>query len=366
LPAGDRVGVVGNAAALVTLAAGACTRAGLTAPGGRTVDSGGLAEAVAESVADAGVDTVLVVVAPPLPGVEVIYPDALAAAAAGADKPVIAVLVGEQPGIGAIPRFSTVEDAVRALSHVAAYARWRRAPSGTVPVLSDVDTAAGRAVVSAAGPVSQLLAAYGVTVLPTRQAGTERKALAAARALGYPVALKAAGEAIRHRLDLGAVRLDIGNGKAMRTAYQEIAARFGPDMLVQPMAPPGVACVIEVLDDPAFGPVLGFGLGGLASDLLGDRAWRTVPLSDADAAALLNAPRAAELLHGYRGAPPVDTQALAELLVRVGQLADENPEVKHLILNPVLAHGSGLSVVHAELSYGEPSRRPDTGPRRLH
>ena len=366
LPAGDRVGVVGNAAALVTLAVGTCVRAGLSVPaGGRNVASGELAGAIREAIADRDVETVMVVLAPPLPGVEAVYAGAVAAAAAGADKPVISVLVGEQDSIGSMPRFSTVEEAVRALSHVTRYAAWRRAPSGTVPILSDVDSEAARAVVSAAGPASSLLAAYGVSILPTRSANTERTAVAEARALGYPVAVKAAGAEIRHRLDLGAVRLGVNDGKALRAAYTEISARFGPDVLVQPMAPPGVACVIEVLDDPAFGPVLGFGLGGIASDLLGDRAWRTVPLSDADANALLGTPRAAELLRGYRGAPPVDPRALADLLVRVGQLADENPEVKHLVLNPVLAHRSGLTVVHAEVSYGESARRPDTGPRRL-
>jgi hypothetical protein len=179
------------------------------------------------------------------------------------------------------------------------------------------------------------------------------------------VAVKSAAPQLRHRLDLGAVRLDVADGKAARTAYAEIAARFGPDVLVQPMAAPGVACVIEVLDDPAFGPVIGFGLGGIASDLLGDRAWRTVPLTDVDAMALLAAPRAAELLRGYRGAPNVDQAALADLLVRLAVLADENPEVKHLVLNPVLAHPEGLTVVHAELFYGGSARRPDTGPRHL-
>ena len=366
LPAGDRVGVVGNAAALVTLAAGTCVRAGLTAPGGgRNVSSGELAGAIRDVVADRDVDTVMIVIAPPLPGLEAVYADTVATAATGADKPILTVLVGDQIGIGSFPRFSTVEEAVRALSHVTRYAAWRRAPLGTVPVLSDVDSDAARAVVSSAGSASALLAAYGVPVLPTRSAHSERSAVSAAKSLGYPVAVKTAGVEIRNRLDLGAVRLGVHDAKALRAAYAEISARFGPDVLVQPMAPPGVACVVEVLDDPAFGPVLGFGLGGIASDLLGDRAWRTVPVSDADATALLGAPRAAELLRGYQGAPPADLVALADLLVRVGQLADDNPEVKHLVLNPVLAHRSGLTVVHAEVSYGESSRRPDTGPRRL-
>jgi acyl-CoA synthetase (NDP forming) len=131
------------------------------------------------------------------------------------------------------------------------------------------------------------------------------------------------------------------------------------------MAPPGVACVVEVVDDPAFGPVVGFGVGGIATELLGDRAWRAAPLTDVDAAALVRTPRAAEMLLGYRGATPADITALEDLLLRVGQLAYDNPAVKRLLLNPVLAHAEGLSVVHAEVDYGEPLARPDTGPRRL-
>jgi acyl-CoA synthetase (NDP forming) len=106
-------------------------------------------------------------------------------------------------------------------------------------------------------------------------------------------------------------------------------------------------------------------MGGIATELLGDRAWRVAPLTDVDAAALVRSPRAAEILTGYRGTEPVDVPALIDLLLRVGLLADENPEVKRLLLNPVLVHASGLSVVHAEVVYGEAATRPDTGPRRL-
>jgi acyl-CoA synthetase (NDP forming)/GNAT superfamily N-acetyltransferase len=369
LPAGDRVGVVGNAAALVGLASGSCARAGLSVPpSGRIVPTDSepevLAQAVAQALADERIDTVLVVVAPPLPSVDVIYETAVAQAVEGADKPVVAAFVGFT-----VPRtpawFTTVEDAVRALAHVTRYANWRRQPNGAVPHLSDVDPSLARAVVAKLGPPGELLSAYGVSVLPTRTARTEREALEAAEDVGYPVAVKAAGPELRHRLDLGAVRLDVLDPTSLRAAYREITARYGPSVLVQPMAPPGVACVIEVVDDPAFGPVVGFGLGGIASHLLGDRAWRVAPLTDADAARMVRAPRATAMLEGYRGAPPVDLAAIEDLLVRMGQLADENPEVDRLLLNPVLAHPSGLSIVHADVSYGDSSPRPDTGPRRL-
>jgi ATP-grasp domain len=287
---------------------------------------------------------------------------------------VVATIVGEGSGAhNPVPHFGSVEEAVRALARVARYAAWRREPVGTVPELSDVDTAAARTVVTVAvsdppghGGAGPLLAAYGISELRTVPAGTEREAVAAARDIGYPVVVKAAARDVRNRLDLGAVRLDIADARTLRTAYQEVTARFGPAVLVQPMAPPGVACVIEVVDDPAFGPVVGFGIGGIATELLGDRSWRVAPLTDVDAAALVRAPRAAQVLFGYRGAAPVDVNALIDLLLRVGRLADENPEVKHLRLDPVLVHAEGLSVAHAEATYQPAAARPDTGPRRLH
>ncbi|MDQ1659756.1 MAG: hypothetical protein QOD41_4839, partial [Cryptosporangiaceae bacterium] len=139
----------------------------------------------------------------------------------------------------------------------------------------------------------------------------------------------------------------------------------GRGVLVQPMAPPGVACVVEMSQDSAFGPVVGFGLAGVSTDLLGDWAWRAVPLTDRDAHQLVRAPLAAPLLFGHRGAEPVAAAKLEELIIRAGLLADEVPQVHSLSLNPVLATGTGLTVLHAGLRLAPPSPRPDAGPRRL-
>jgi acyl-CoA synthetase (NDP forming) len=126
-----------------------------------------------------------------------------------------------------------------------------------------------------------------------------------------------------------------------------------------------VGCVIEVVQDSAFGPVVGFGLGGVATELLGDRAWRAAPLTDLDAHALVRAPLAAPMLFGHRGAIGVDAVALEDLLVRVGLLADELPELHSLELNPVLVAPKGLTVLHAAVRLAPPAPRYDTGPRRL-
>jgi acyl-CoA synthetase (NDP forming) len=376
LPVGDRVGLVGNAAALVTLARGAVLGAGLRVPGpGRTVPTGAdpddLEEAVRSTLDDDAVDGVLVVIAPPLPGVDVVYESAAAAAAAGSDKPVVAVFVGETWSAAGplrdagVPTFGTVEEAVAAYARIARYAAWRRQPAGRLPELSDVDADAARSAIARQGSAAELLRAYNIATVTTRTVLSEQEAVEAASEIGYPVGVKTAFTGLRARIDLGALRLDVEDERGVRSAYEEISARFGPEILVQAMAPPGVACVVEVVDDPAFGPVVGFGLGGLATELLGDRVWRAAPLTDIDAAALVREPRAAALLHGYQGTPPVDVAALIDLLLRVGEMVDEHPGIKRLQLNPVLAHAQGLSVLHAEVSYGDPVPRPDTGPRRL-
>ena len=103
------------------------------------------------------------------------------------------------------------------------------------------------------------------------------------------------------------------------------------------MAPKGIGCAIGVQDDPSFGTLVSFGLSGVVSDLLGDRAYRALPLTDVDAAALVRAPRAAPLLTGYRGSEPADLDALADLVLRVAALAEDVPRVRWLALEPILA-----------------------------
>jgi acyl-CoA synthetase (NDP forming) len=285
---------------------------------------------------------------------------ALGSVALAGEKPTVATfLLGTLPP--RVPAYPSVEEAVRALGRVAGYADWLRRPPGTMPELSGVDPGAAEFN----GPPADLLAAYGIAVVDSTAAGSLDEVLEAAAAVGYPVALKAAGGALRHRIDLGAVRLALADSVAVRAAYAELNTAFGPEVLVQTMVPPGVACAIEVVEDLAFGPVVGFGLGGVASELLGDMAWRAAPLTDRAAAALVDEPRAAPLLHGYRGSAPVDRAALIDLLLRVGRLADEHPRIRSLSLNPVLARSDGYSVLHAAVEIGEPGIRRDAGPRRL-
>ncbi|HEX6684747.1 MAG TPA: GNAT family N-acetyltransferase [Candidatus Limnocylindrales bacterium] len=361
LPAGDRIGVVSNAFPLAALASARVRMAGLSVGRVASVGPGSgpdeLAAAVATTLDSEDADAVIVAVAPPLPTgamtaeAELFAPfaDALGRVAEGADKPIVAtILAGAGPEM--LPTYRTVEEAVRALAHVVRRAAWLREPSGALPPARQAPSS---------GDLEDLLRAYGVPIKSSKSARNADLAVAAAAELGFPVALKVADRP--HRIDLGAVRLNLSDEALVRKAYADFEELFGagPEVVVQGMAPPGVACVVRALDDPAFGPVVGFGLGGPVTELVGDRAWRSAPLTDRDAAALVRAPRAAPLLDG------TDLAALEELLVHVGQMMDQLPNLGRLELNPVLVHAEGLTVLHARGSLDEPAPRPDTGPRHL-
>ncbi|MFE6843024.1 GNAT family N-acetyltransferase [Streptomyces sp. NPDC057686] len=283
-----------------------------------------------------------------------------------------------------IPAYPAAERAVRAVAEAARYGQWRRAnaEAGQVPAYEDIDEAAAAAqlagLLADAGDAvltlteadaAVLLARYGIRVLPTLPAPTADDAVRAARALGYPVALKTTAPHLRHRADLGGVRLDLATEADLRRSYEELTDLLGtPGELlpvVQAMVPRGVDTVVRSVIDPAAGAVLSFGLAGVASELLGDTAHRLVPATERDAAGLIRSIRAAPLLFGWRGSDPVDTPALEELLLRLSRLVDDHPEVVGVTLEPVVVATEGLSVLNATVRVAHPPARTDLGPRTL-
>ncbi|NUK05460.1 acetate--CoA ligase family protein, partial [Streptomyces lunaelactis] len=288
------------------------------------------------------------------------------------------------PHAARIPAYPAAERAVRALSEAVKYAQWRReaAEPGKVPEYEDIDEVGAAArIESLLGGISdrggtldpaaarELLGRYGICVRPTHPAPGPDAAVAAAARLGYPVALKTTAPHLRHRADLGGVRLDLANEEQLRQAYRELTDAFGKPAELQPvvqsMAPRGVDTVVRAAIDPAVGAVLSFGLAGAASELLGDTAHRLVPATDRDAAELIRSIRTAPLLFGWRGSAPVDTPALEELLLRVSRLVDDHPEVVAISLEPVVVAQRGLSVLGASVRLAPPPARTDLGPRRL-
>ncbi|WP_245614047.1 bifunctional GNAT family N-acetyltransferase/acetate--CoA ligase family protein [Actinokineospora inagensis] len=402
LPQGERVAVVGNSSAIGVLAADAALGAGLELAGD-PVDVGAqagpdeFAAAVADALRRDDVDSLIVVFVPPLAIPGTAYARALREAAEGLPeahtKPIVSTFLAADgipaelavlgptgaPIRGSIPSYPSPERATLALARATAYARWRSSPPGTFVRPEDIDPTAASAVVEAAqarahGPeveltddeVTALLGHYGIEVMQFHVVSDPDAAVVAGKELGLPVVMKTASQQFRHRSDLIGVRLDLTTDDAIRNAYAELVSVSGVrEVYIQRMAPKGNSCSIGLQDDPSFGTVVSFGLAGLVSNLLGDRAYRAVPLTDNDAAGLIRSPKAAPLLAGYAGGEPADLLALEQLVLRVSAIAEDIPEIRALALEPILASAAGAYVTGGRVTLGPPPSRHDSGPRRL-
>jgi acyl-CoA synthetase (NDP forming)/GNAT superfamily N-acetyltransferase len=397
LPKGAQVAVVGNSDALAVLATDAIEAEGLTLAGSPVALRGdgspaAFAAALAAVADDPTPDSLLVLHVPPFDVEREAFLGQILAVADRSSRPVVAVLGGGGTQRGllrgervVVPTFDTVEDAVKAMAAVHWYARWLASPEGVVPELDDVHRADAHVVVDRlivrlppepaaelnvsaldGGDLVELLAAFGISVRPAMSVTTASEAVAAARRLGYPVALTARDPKDRHRADGVGVRLDLGNDRAVRTAWQalrgELGTASGVEHSVQSMAPRGVEARIGSAEDALFGPVVSLAVGGDVVQLLGDRAYRIPPLTDADAHALVTSPRAAPLLSRVA---PEGILALEELLIRVGQLAEACPELASLVLDPVLVTPEGPVVLAARAVVRRPRSRTDGDARRL-
>ncbi len=245
------------------------------------------------------------------------------------------------------------------------------------PADADPDTArrlVREAVAASAGAVTeldddrtvQILACYGIHIVPFKEVSSVDEGVAAANELGYPVAIKAFSPSWRGRADREGVRLDLPDQHSVELAVVELTEVTGESRLhVQQMAPKGISTVIRVRDDPSFGSLMSFGLAGVTSDLLGDRAYRALPLTENDAADLIAAPRSAPLLSGYGGQEPVDKDALIDLVTRISALVDDIPEARDVVCDPIHATPGGVAVLAARMRVGAVPTKHDSGPRRL-
>jgi acyl-CoA synthetase (NDP forming) len=393
LPAGGRVAVVGNSTALNTLVVDALHGEGLEVAGqqvdaGTTVSPADLAAAVRAAGRSDDTDALVVVFVPPLEMSGTAHAEALREAVTGLGKPVVTTFLATQgvlaqlavlgpdgvPERGSVPSYPTPEQAVAVLARAVRYARWRDTPPGEMVRHPGIDVQGARALVERHRGEHvlddeervALLRCYGIEMLPFRRVRSAAEAVSAASELGFPVAIKATAERWRHRIDGAGVRLMVITHQGARQAFADLSRASGHDeVFVQKMGPPGTSCVFALLDDPTFGSLLSFGLSGMATELLGDRAYRPIPLSTADAAELIREPRAAPLLSGYRGEPPVKLDALEDLALRLNRLADDLPEVRSLVLDPVLAGPDGIAVSGSRIVLGPPPTREEAGPRRL-
>jgi acyl-CoA synthetase (NDP forming)/GNAT superfamily N-acetyltransferase len=391
VPGGGRVAVVSNAGGAGVLAADACADAGLRAavldsqvqdalrrmlpPGAAVAGPVDTTAAVPPDAfrgclelvaADGAVDAVLALTVPT--AMADLIP---AACSAKVQKPLVLCVLNQAEAVrllpgasGTIPAYAYPGSAARALAHAAGYGAWRARVPGRVPLLGGLRPDDARALV--AGFLGQapdggwltpaltagLLACYGITQVAAEPVTSEEAAVDAAARLGGAVVLKADVPGLVHKSDAGAVQLDLHGPDEVRAGYRALAERFGADMsaaIIQPMITDGTEVIIGVVQEQVFGPLVVFGLGGVATDVLGDRSARLTPLTDTDAAALVRSVRAAPLLLGHRGTPAADLAALQDILMRVSRLADDLPQIAELDLNPVIARPDGAYVVDARV-----------------
>ncbi|MFI2206513.1 GNAT family N-acetyltransferase [Streptomyces sp. NPDC020192] len=402
LPAGTRVAIVTNAGGAGVLAADACTEAGLSLPPlptevtddllavlpqgaavGNPVDATAavaedqLADCLDRLMRHPGVDAVLVAIVPTAvaaaTGDDLIR--ALTDAPGRRAKPIAAVRLEQDLPVrllpaadgGTIPSYAEPQAAARALAHAARRAAWLARPVGTVPELDGIDTTRAQEITDtflAAHPdggwldpraCSDLLACYGIPQIPWAWAETEDDAVLAARRLRGPdgrVVMKAHWPGLVHKSEQHAVHLDLQGDAQVRGAFRDFDTRFAgllTGVVVQPLAPRGTELFAGVVQDEVFGPLVLFGLGGTATEVLGDHAARLAPLTDHDVHDLITAPRCAPLLFGARGNGPADLEGLEQLLLRLSRMAADLPQLAEVDFNPVLATTADASVLDARV-----------------
>ena len=402
LPAGTRVAIVTNAGGAGVLAADACAETGLRVPplgpdtlehlldalpdGASAVNpvdttaavtEAQLGACVAQLTECAGIDAVLVVLVPT--AVAVATGDDLSRALSRApgrrSRTVVAVRLDQDVPVsllpaedgGAVPCYADPQAAARALAHAARRAQWLARPTGTAPTLTGVDAPRAHAVAEAwlaAHPdggwlepaaCADLLDCYGIPQLPWAWAESEDEAvLAAERLSGVDgrVVLKAHWPGLLHKSTQHAVLLDLRGHTQIRSAHRDLETRFEGLMtgvVVQPLAPRGIELFAGVVQDEVFGPLVLFGLGGTATEVLADQAARLAPLTAADVHDLITAPRCSPLLFGQGGEGPVDLEGLEQTLARLSAMACDLPQLAEADLNPVLARPDGVTALDVRI-----------------
>ena len=406
LPAGDRVAVVTNAGGPAILAVDALAAEGLELPepSKRTrtalakilppaaslanpvdmiasADARQYRDTVLHMMKDKNYDAVVVIFIPvglaDIERVAEAIRDAVKAArVSGITKPILSCFMASQ-GVNEqlslenelIPSYRFPEAAARALGHVRRYTRWQNEPLGIIPNLDGLDIEKARVLLrkkQADGggwlmphEVDIVLESFGLPVAPGKVAKTADEAVKVADEYGHPVVVKLASETLVHKSDFDGVHVNLYGESEVREACALIEASLKKakklkeldGFLVQPMIENGVELVVGMTDDPSFGPLMVFGLGGVYVEVLRDVVFRITPLTNKDASEMVRSIRGYKLLQGYRGAPEADIPAVEDLLLRMSRLVEELPEIAELDLNPVkaLEPGQGCVILDARI-----------------
>jgi acyl-CoA synthetase (NDP forming) len=305
--------------------------------------------------------------------------------AGAVERPVLACILGQEEhrayldsANGRIPCYPFPETPARVLAKAAAHAAWRDQPPEVFPDFAKLEPETARSICRAAAAehgegwlgaeeVRAVLGAMGLPQVRAEFARTADSAASAADRIGYPVAVKLASRRFVHKTEVAGVRLGLASAEDVRRAFEEIRERVEgkgdpgamDGVLVQPMIRRGVEVMAGVTQDPLFGSLVAFGLGGIHVEVLADVCFRVAPLSDRDAAQMVRGIRGIRLLEGYRGHPPADVAAIEEVLLRVSRLAEEVAEIGEIDLNPIFAFppGEGCAIADARIRVRPPPAR---------
>jgi 4-hydroxybutyrate---CoA ligase (ADP-forming) len=295
----------------------------------------------------------------------------------GSGKTMLAALMGLAEGTknkdilseGGIPHFMYAESAIRTLEAMYRFRDWLKRPAGRIKIFN-ADKKKVRAVLETVRNSGRknlveeegygVLAAYGFTTPKTVLANSDEDCVSAANSIGYPVVMKVASPDIIHKSDAGGVKVGLMNDEQVRTAFSTIlqnAKTYKPDanvkgVLVQEMVRSGKEIILGAKQDPIFGPLVMFGLGGIYVEILRDVVFRLAPIDEHEASQMVHSIKTIKLLKGVRGEKPSDLGAIVESLQRLSQLVTEFPEIEEFDINPllVLQEGKGVRTVDVRIS----------------
>ena len=347
-------------------------------------------EAVQHCLADPGVDGVLVLLAPQAATDPLAVAEALAETMEGQAKPVLVCWTGgarveparELFDARRLPHFHTPESAVEAYSYLAEYSRNQKLlmqVPGPLGYRSNPDIDGARMIIEGVladgretltlTESKAVLSAFGIKVAQSIETHSATEALVAAESIGFPVALKISSPDITHKSDVGGVRLNLATPQAVRSGYGEVLKAVQsalPDarisgVTVERMAhgPNSREVMIGVGRDPAFGPAISFGSGGIAVEILRDTAVALPPLNRFIIRNLISRTRISAMLGPFRNLKPVDMDALETLLLRVSEMVCELREIVEMDLNPVMVDDRGVVVADARIVAAHPAPDPD-------
>ncbi len=295
-------------------------------------------------------------------------------------KPLLACFMGQR-GFKArlgkagsyVPCYPFPEDAVSALAKAVEFRELKEKPRGAVPRIKGIKRERARRIIETAmgqhkqrpfwlpaDKIVELLGCYGIRIVETSVAGSADEAAALAAKAGFPVVVKLNSSTITHKTDVGGVILDLNSEGEVKDAFKAIKEKLAAigresemeGVTIQPMITGGVEIIAGVTQDPTFGPLIMFGLGGVQAELLKDIVLRLHPLTELDASEMVSSIKMAKIFEGFRGALPSDTQAAQDLLLRLSAMVEDISQIAELDFNPVkvMARGEGYWVVDARIS----------------